>query len=166
MQGNLDSPPMIIRASRRISILIAVGSLCFFLFCGLLLLAGRGGAMHILALVFFGLCSAIGVFGVIRPSAVSLGPNGIVVSGGLKSSVYAWRHVSGFRIVMVRHIRMVGFDLSAEHVGNEAWRRANRAAANVDAALPAYLELSADQMLATVLAAQDRWKNPQVSQAS
>jgi hypothetical protein len=110
-----------------------------------------------LCIGFFGLCAIGGIFGTVRPATVTLGPEGIAICGGWKTRTFSWRDVSQFQIVAIRQVKLVGFDISPDCKGFERLRQINRATAGVDASLPAYLELSPDDMLSLVLAAQNKW---------
>jgi uncharacterized membrane protein YhaH (DUF805 family) len=108
VQGSLEQPPVILRASRpRLAALAFIGLMC--LAAGIFLLGHRSA----FGLIFSGLglyVLAAGVASVIAPPVMTIAPSGVSVKTGWNTRAYTWKQVANFRVVKVNKTAFIGFD--------------------------------------------------------
>lgn len=156
MQGSLDSPPIVIRASRSYA---SIGfAVCSALLTILFLRRFRAAAhlevndyLWAVSLTFGFLLFASQL---IKPSYLKLEPDGLTWSGPLKSRFWAWKDIGNFRD---RGFGAVGCDLFAND-SNFVWLRPfNRAAGGSDGAIGLGWEGGAAAVAVVLNDARARW---------
>jgi len=123
VEGSLDDPPIVLRQDRlKLSLM--------FLACaavtGLLLLPpwGPNSTGRLVALGFFGLCSAISGLMAARPSLLILGPDGLTWRAMWRTFEYPWSAFARFYVFSRKGwLHGVAAELAHEGPPKAAWRR-------------------------------------------
>jgi hypothetical protein len=162
MQGSLDAPPIVIRASRGYSALMLLISIAFVA-SGVLIIKDPKGSPTIayLVMAFFG--TGIPIFGwrFIHPDVLTLTPEGISWRSVVRSAQWTWDDVENFRAyaptgkTISKHL---GFDFTESyHAKRGGSRGIVKAITSVDGSLGTGWELSAADLADLLNKARVRW---------
>ncbi len=160
MKGSLDSPPIVIRADRGKSLLLAAGSLAFVaLDLGLPPPAHHGASFgHYAGAVFFSLGLIVGVWQLVAPARLELAPGGFSWTVLGRSHSQKWDDVKVFQTFTVRFSRSVGWNYAESYPHRAAaLRKLNVGLVGLEAGLPGGWEVGPDELVKLLSAAQSRW---------
>jgi len=115
-------------------------------------------------LAFFSIALCAALIAIARPTTVRLSPQGLVVTTAWRTFTRPWDALGNFRIWKNRGASTVVFD---DVNPPSAWlARLNRAACGATSALPKFLGVEPEGLLAAVLHAKARWGQPAPPPAS
>jgi uncharacterized membrane protein YhaH (DUF805 family) len=158
MQGSLDQPPIVVRATRARAIWLVIGS-AIFVAIGIFLWSPTDSAVaRLFCIGFFGLCGIIGLGILIAPPRLEIGPSGLTQTALWRTNKFAWTDVHNFRPTIIGLTnKVVGFDYLTTRQKGAALRGLNTALAGVQGSLQPGWEI-APQALANLLNdARERW---------
>lgn len=161
MQGSLDRPPIIVRGTRWRGALALVGSAA--LVAAILLAIANGVATKTLyaSLAFFGLLSVLGLWLVISPARLEIGPDGLRQTQLWRRRRYAWSEVHDFRPATIGlYNKSVGFDFLVDRPRRERFRRLSAAIVGVQGALQPGWEVDPHALANLLNQARERWLEP------
>jgi len=126
----------------------------------------RVDATLALYLAFFGLCAVVGLWMLMAPARLVIGPEGVTerVLGATK--LYRWSEVYDFRPAMIGLTSMtVGFSFTAERPGWAPLRRLNQALSGVPDSLNAGWEVGPLALAELLNASRERWLDTAAARA-
>jgi hypothetical protein len=162
MQGNLDAPPIVIRSSRTYSalmLLIAAG----FVAIGAFMLRDpkESAAISYLIMIFFGAGIPLFAWQLIRPSMLTLGPDGMIWRSPFRTIHYQWDDLQNFRPykptskTISKHL---GFDFTdSYHARRGGPYGLAKAMAGVEGSFGSGWGLSAAELAELLNTARARW---------
>ena len=158
MQGSLNQPPVVVRASRARAVLLVLGS-AIFVAGGLFLPPSTESSIpRILAVGFFGLCGAVGLGMLIAPARLEFGPSGIVQKVFWRTSRFAWSDVYDFRPTTIGLAnKMIGFNYLRSPAKGSGLRSLNTALVGAQATLQPGWEMDAQALADMLNAGRERW---------
>jgi hypothetical protein len=157
MLGSLQSPPIIVRSSRRKWFLILCAAV-FFVWAALL--PDLPAVMKYLGLFFFGAGIPIAVFKLIKPDTLEINPQGIEWRSSFQTQHYRWRDVANFRTYRPTSKTPnshVGFDFAPEYTAKRAARSVAKHLAGVEGSLGGDWEISASELANMLNAGRAQW---------
>lgn len=158
MQGSLNQPPVIIRASRTRGLWLMIGSGAFVAIALMPLASGGSEGPLVFPLVFFGLCGLIGLCLLISPSRLEISPSGITQTVLWRTARFAWSDVHAFRPATIGLTnKTVGFDYLVERPSRGGLRRLNSAIAGVQGSLAAGWEIKPEPLADLLNQAREQW---------
>jgi hypothetical protein len=159
MQGSLEQPPILIRASRWKAALVIVVSAGFMAIGVMMLVDWRPEpAWHsqvVLAVFGFGLI--IGLGSVLWPSSLEISPAGLALRVLFRRRRWRWNEIGNFRVIRIERTGMVGFDVADGQGGASRLKRLNSYLVGVDGALPAGWPVPAESLATLLNEARARW---------
>jgi hypothetical protein len=125
--------------------LLALGS-GVFVSIGLWL-SPREPFLALACIIFFGLCGAVGVVGLLPNSSyLTLTEQGFLFVSLFRKRFVAWSNVESFVPVRIQRKKMVGWNYSSDYQASARLRRVSFAMTGVEAALPDTYGISAEQL--------------------
>ena len=111
VQGSLEQPPIVAKATRRRAVVPLATGLP-------LLLIGAAVCTHSQAartsgLIYFLLGFVLvtgGILALVVPAELVIGPEGVQLKGALRTRRYGWDQTANFRLIKLRRTQMIGFD--------------------------------------------------------
>ena len=159
MLGSFDQPPIVVRASPARGALALGASAVVDAGVAAAVVAGaRVDATLALYLAFFGLCAVVGLWMLMAPARLVIGPEGLTerVLGAVK--LYRWSEVYDFRPAMIGLTSTtVGFSFTAQRPGWAPLRRLNQALSGVADSLNAGWEIEPLALAQLLNASRERW---------
>lgn len=162
VQGSLDSPPIIVHASRSYVLTVLIGSI---LFACMLLIFQRDGHSWLFAwyvgLLFFGSGIIMSIYFLIRPRRIEITPAGAYMKHPFRSVKFCWRDVENFRVIQLSNFRysaVVGW--TCRHGSNPdsgLFRGVAYGVTGLDGYFPPGWEVTAEELLAQLNAGMKRW---------
>jgi hypothetical protein len=164
MQGDLSTPPIVIRKSRAKSLLIVLVSATFSL--GSFLAwrqapAGSSGWLTLPALLLFTLAVPLFAWQVIRPEQLSISPAGLEWRSIRRTLIYKWDQLSEFKAYSMGGSKLIGFSVIGSGVRPTILTRINTALTGMSAALPGLWEIEPKKLAEILNAARTKWGSEQ-----
>ena len=116
----------------------------------------------VLCLAFFGLCAAAGLWMLMAPARLVIGPQGVAERVLGSEKLFGWSEVYDFRPAIIGLTsRTVGFSFTPERAGKRGWlARLNRALSGVEEQLNAGWELAPAELAQLLNAAREHYLSP------
>jgi uncharacterized membrane protein YhaH (DUF805 family) len=166
VKGSLDEPPILVTANRARAVWLVAGSAVLLTF-GALGVSSGVNAATLFSMALFGLFGAMGLWMLIAPSQLEIGPAGLKQRVLWRTSRYAWTDIYDFRPTTVGLFRKtVGFDFLKPNPGRDGLRKFNSAMTGVQAVLQSGWELDPGALAALLNQARERWIGDQANPAS
>ena len=159
MQGSLDNPPMVIRAGRGRGALVLLFA-AMLLASGGLRLSGSGGfnGFALAMLVASALVGAMGLWMVVAPARLEIGPGGVSQKVLWRNHRYAWNEVYDFRPVQLGGFsKTVGFDFLIPRRKSAALLKFNASVTGVQAIFQPGFEVKPVELADLLNRARERW---------
>jgi len=160
MQGNLDTPPIIVRSSRLVSAMVLLICAAFLTLAILVL---RDPAKDHAQAVFAAAFSAIGiplfVWRFVHPDRLTLSPDGITWHGVFRTRRWRWEDIQNFRPYKMRSDSLSAYVAFDSKPSDRSGPIANAAKAlkHVDGTLGNGWEMSAEELSDLLNRARARW---------
>jgi uncharacterized membrane protein YhaH (DUF805 family) len=159
VQGSFEAPPIVVRASpARGALALGGAALLDTAVAAAVVMGARLDATLVLCLGFFGLCAAAGVWMLMAPAKLVIGPDGLTERVLGASKLYRWSEVYDFRPAMIGLAsRTVGFSFTPERTKRGWLARLNHALSGVDEQLNAGWEIAPAELAELLNAARERY---------
>ena len=156
MQGDLDNPPIILRARRWQPLLVFAVAMTGLNLAGAL---GSGGRPDRLAvpITTCGLLLAANLLAVLFPARLILAPGGITLQAALRRRVWTWDSLRDFRVTHMGGRAYVGCDHAAGGRPGGFMARASARSLGCDLVLPGRMGPPPEALADLLNAAQARW---------
>jgi hypothetical protein len=156
MNGSLESPPIIIRTSRIVSLigLVICITILYSQMRPWLRLGAQLETLSYVHLLPFGIFSAYFCWQLLLPSSLIASPDGLTWKTSFKSRHWAWKDISNFRVVFGC---CVGCDLSDDRPAVSWLRAPNKALSGSQGSFLFGWEGGTASVVTTLNAARSRW---------
>ena len=104
--------------------------------------------------LLFGFLLVRGLISLVRPTTISLGPDGLTVRRAWRATTRPWSALSNFRLWRYRTTTLIVFDDAAPR---SVFAKLNTAIAGANSALPPGLEEAPEPLLEQLKAAAAKW---------
>ena len=166
MLGDLQHPPIVIRASARKTVLRLLGSLAFVGLDALLLSSDQRMSLDIilyLGMAFFGLIAVLCVWHLLRPPRLTVSQEGVRYTTLWGEKAFSWDDVVEFVPTKVRSTTFVGLNYSVDYRRNGGLRKFNSEWLGVDGTLPVGWEVDPPDLCDLLNRARSHWKGAAAS---
>jgi len=159
VQGSFEAPPIVVRASpARGALALGGAALVDTAIAAAVIGGARLDATLAVYLGFFGLCAAAGLWMLMAPARLIVGPEGVTERVLGRAKHFAWSQIHDFRPTVIGlATRTVGFSFVAERRGHQWLARLNRALCGVEAQLNAGWEIEPAALAQLLNGARERW---------
>ena len=110
MIGSLESPPIVIRGDRGKWFMVFAGSLAFVGIAASFVAAGSNEWRNWFAVGFFGLCALVALCQLIKPSTLTITPEGLRYANLFRVKNWRWSEITAFTTrrpaLLVKSVRM------------------------------------------------------------
>lgn len=111
MPGSLDQPPITVQAKRKRGVPSLVLGLLLLFGGAPMLMGGARSAPLGMVLFALGLLAVfLAVMMIAAPARLVVGPEGIKLTGLLRTRTFGWDQAANFRVVRLRRTRLIGYD--------------------------------------------------------
>jgi len=160
MQGNIDSPPIILVTARWKYFLLLIMCLGLAWMCFSFAAQAAQKRLYIGA-ALFGLGAPVMLWRILVPERLEMSPAGLAWFTGRKTMTYGWREFAGFRAFRPSSRSLtksfVGFDYVPDHPKRGRLTALNHVLAGVDGSFGGQWEMSADKVAALLNDARLKW---------
>jgi uncharacterized membrane protein YhaH (DUF805 family) len=163
VQGSFEAPPIVVKASPlRGALALGAAALVDTVVAGAVVAGTKVDATLFFYLGFFGLCGGAGLWMLMAPARLVIGPEGLTERVLGRAKLFAWSEVYDFRPAVIGLAsRTVGFSFAAERPGRGWLRRLNRALSGVEEQLNAGWEIEPAALAELLNAAREHWLESQ-----
>jgi len=155
VQGSLETPPIVVNGSRGRAVWLLAGSAVMVALSSVAMLQNLSG---LLGVFFFGLTGAIGLWQLVAPSRLEIGPAGVSQRVMWRTLNFAWTDIYDFRPATIGlGTKTVGFDYLTPRPGRGRLRGLNTAIAGVQGVLQSGWEVDPVTLAALLNQARERW---------
>ena len=159
MQGSLEQPPIVVHGSRARALMVTLICAAFVAIGATFVLGPKGfePAMGFVML-FFGLGLLVGLWMLVAPARLEIGPAGIAQRVLWRTTRMSWTDVYDFRpVAMGLTNRFIGFDYLVPPPRGGGLRQLNNALVGAQGALQADWEIKSEAVADLLNQARERW---------
>ncbi len=161
MQGSLDQPPIVLRGRRGRGVPLLVFGLPMLIVGALMWTrtsSAAAGGLFVFVVGFF--CVTAGILTIVVPPELTIGAEGLVLKGALRTRTYGWGQAANFRLVQLRRTTLIGFDRpGAQNIMSDVASalRTVAVSSNYDAVLPGRWDAPVETVVETLNGARAKW---------
>jgi len=158
MQGSLERPPIVLRSKRTRGIGLVAVSVIFVAIALFQFATAKPSLNAFLNLGLFGLTGLVGIWMLVAPYRLVIGPDGLTQTMLWRTMKFAWTDIYNFRPIGIGLTnKMIGFDYLRDPPKRRALRRLNAAFAGVQGALQPGWEIPPQDLANILNEARERW---------